>query len=103
MFAVPGRGELAPHRLRLYANYPNIVDFGDAEVTKPHLNIALLEGERGVVEYPLRVAAFTSVVSLSLYFVSIPYPLQLRARPPHATGAEQFRRRRLISRVLCWI
>ncbi|KAH7886837.1 DUF1000-domain-containing protein [Phlebopus sp. FC_14] len=63
-----GRGDCTPRHLRIYANYPNIVDFADAENTKPHLNISLLEGETGVVDYPLRVAAFASVHSLSLYF-----------------------------------
>ncbi|KAF9455378.1 galactose-binding domain-like protein [Collybia nuda] len=63
-----GRGEVTPRHLRIYANHPNIVDFADAETTKPQLNISLLEGETGVVEYPLRVAAFTSVTSLSLFF-----------------------------------
>ncbi|EGN92874.1 hypothetical protein SERLA73DRAFT_116725 [Serpula lacrymans var. lacrymans S7.3] len=63
-----GRGEVTPRHLRLYANYPNIVDFADAEVTKPQLDISLLEGETGVVEYPLRVAAFANISSLSLYF-----------------------------------
>jgi hypothetical protein len=65
-----GRGDTTPRHLRVYANYPNIIDFNDAENTKPHLNISLSEGETAVVEYPLRVAAFTSVHSLSLYFVS---------------------------------
>ncbi|KAG1745197.1 galactose-binding domain-like protein [Suillus lakei] len=63
-----GRGEATPRHLRVYANYPNIIDFSDAENTKPHLNISLLEGETAVVEYPLKVAAFSSVHSLSLYF-----------------------------------
>ncbi|KIJ58657.1 hypothetical protein HYDPIDRAFT_119337 [Hydnomerulius pinastri MD-312] len=63
-----GRGENTPRHLKVYANYPTIVDFADAERTKPHLNISLLEGETRAVEYPLRVAAFTSVHSLSLYF-----------------------------------
>jgi hypothetical protein len=54
----------------VYANYPQIVDFSDADTTKPHLNISLQEGETGVVEYPLRVAAFANVTSLSLFFVS---------------------------------
>lgn len=53
----------------MYANYPTIVDFGDAENTKPHLELRLLEGEAGVSEYPLRVAAFANVNSLSLFFV----------------------------------
>ncbi|KAF8068704.1 galactose-binding domain-like protein [Lyophyllum atratum] len=63
-----GRGELTPRHLRIYANRPTIVDFADAETTKPQLNISLLEGETGVIEYPLRVAAFTSITSLSLHF-----------------------------------
>jgi len=63
-----GRGELTPRHLRIYANHPTIVDFTDAEVTKPHFNMSLLEGETSVVEYPLRVAAFTSITSLSLFF-----------------------------------
>lgn len=61
---------MTPRHLRVYANRSSIVDFSEAESTKPHLNISLLEGETGVVEYPVRVAAFTSVHSLSLYFVS---------------------------------
>ena len=65
-----GRGDTTPRHLRVYANYPDIIDFNDAENTKPHLNISLSEGETAVVEYPLKVAAFTSVHSLSLYFVS---------------------------------
>lgn len=67
---VIGRGELAPRHLRIYANHNTIVDFSDAEDTKPQLDIPLLEGETGVIEYPLRVAAFASVHSLSLFFVS---------------------------------
>jgi hypothetical protein len=54
----------------LYANHSNIVDFAEAEDTTPHLNIALSEGEVGVVEYPLRASAFASVHSVSLFFVS---------------------------------
>ncbi len=65
-----GRGDIAPRHVKLYSNHPNIVDFSDAENLQPHLDLALLEGEIGVVEYPLRVAAFTSVHSLSLLFVS---------------------------------
>ncbi|SJL11344.1 uncharacterized protein ARMOST_14747 [Armillaria ostoyae] len=63
-----GRGESTPRHLRIYANHPTIVDFADAENTKPQVNISLLEGETGVTEYPLRVAAFTSITSLSLFF-----------------------------------
>ncbi|KIK91487.1 hypothetical protein PAXRUDRAFT_830816 [Paxillus rubicundulus Ve08.2h10] len=63
-----GRGEMTPRHLKIFANYPNIIDFTDAENTKPHLDISLLEGGTEAVEYPLRVAAFTSVNSLSLYF-----------------------------------
>ncbi|KAI0052078.1 DUF1000-domain-containing protein [Auriscalpium vulgare] len=63
-----GRGETAPQRLRIYTNYPNIVDFSEAEDLKPSLNITLLEGETGVVEYPLRMASFSSINTLSLFF-----------------------------------
>ncbi|KDR80381.1 hypothetical protein GALMADRAFT_242776 [Galerina marginata CBS 339.88] len=63
-----GRGEVTPRHLRIYANHSTIVDFSEAETTKPQLNISLLEGETGVVEYPLRVASFVSVHSLSLFF-----------------------------------
>ncbi|KAF8137363.1 galactose-binding domain-like protein [Boletus edulis] len=63
-----GRGESTPRHLKIFANYSNIVDFADMENTKPHLDISLLEGDTGAVEYPLRIAAFTSVHALSLYF-----------------------------------
>ncbi|EJC99353.1 DUF1000-domain-containing protein [Fomitiporia mediterranea MF3/22] len=63
-----GRGELTPRHLRIYANHTNIVDFAEAESTKPQLNISLQEGETGVVEYPLRAAVFANVHSLSLHF-----------------------------------
>lgn len=65
-----GRGEVTPRRMRVFANHPNIVDFADAESTKPQLDISLLEGETGVVEYPVRVAAFASIVSLSILLVT---------------------------------
>ncbi|KIK69643.1 hypothetical protein GYMLUDRAFT_34036 [Collybiopsis luxurians FD-317 M1] len=63
-----GRGESAPNHLQIFANHPNIVDFSEAETTKAQLDITLLQGESGVVEYPLRVAAFASVNSVSLFF-----------------------------------
>lgn len=66
-----GRGEVAPRRLRIYANHATIVDFADAEDITPQLNISLLEDEMGVAEYPLRSAAFANVYSLSLFFVSL--------------------------------
>jgi hypothetical protein len=65
----PGRGESTPRHLRIYANHTHIVDFADAEQTKPQLNISLLEGVVGVAEYPLRSAAFTNIHTLSLFFV----------------------------------
>ena len=67
--STPGRGEVAPRHLRVYANRNTIVDFGEAESTTPQLNMSLLEGETGVTEYPLRTPAFANVHSLSLYFV----------------------------------
>ncbi|PIL23342.1 hypothetical protein GSI_14653 [Ganoderma sinense ZZ0214-1] len=63
-----GRGELTPRRMRIYANRPNIVDFSEAEDVTPHIDIALLEGETGVTEYPLRTASFANIHSLSLFF-----------------------------------
>lgn len=65
-----GRGELAPRHLRIYANHATIVDFEDAEVTKPQLNVTLQEGEVGVIEYPLNTPAFANIHSLSVLFVS---------------------------------
>lgn len=65
----PARGELCPHRLRIYSNAPDGLDFEQAESTKPHFDFALLEDEDGVTEYPLRVAAFANVNSLTLFFV----------------------------------
>ncbi|KAH6906712.1 galactose-binding domain-like protein [Coprinopsis sp. MPI-PUGE-AT-0042] len=56
-----GRGETTPRHLRIYVNHNTIIDFSDAEQTKPHLNITLQEGENGA-------AAFSSVHSLSLFF-----------------------------------
>ena len=47
-----------------------IVDFEDAELTKPQLNVTLQEGETGVVEYPLNTPAFANIHSLSVFFVS---------------------------------
>lgn len=64
-----GRGETTPRRLRVYANRANIVDFSEVDNAQPSLNISLLEGETGVTEYPLRIAAFSSINSLSLFFV----------------------------------
>ncbi|CAL1703409.1 unnamed protein product [Somion occarium] len=62
------RGEFSPRHLRIYANHPYIVDFTEAEDLRPHLDINLREGEAGVIEYPLRTAAFANVHSLSLFF-----------------------------------
>lgn len=66
------RGDACPHRIRIYANHPDGLDFDDAEVTKPHHDMSLLESEIGVTEYPLRVSAFVSVNSLTLFFVRNP-------------------------------
>ncbi|KAF9528696.1 galactose-binding domain-like protein [Crepidotus variabilis] len=63
-----GRGEVAPRHLRVWANKSTIIDFSDVDSIKPQLSISLLEGETGVIEYPMRVAAFASIHSLSLLF-----------------------------------
>ena len=67
-----GRGDVTPRRLRVYANRANIIDFSEVEDVQPSLNISLLEGETSVTEYPLRMAAFSSINSLSLFFVRNP-------------------------------
>lgn len=61
---------MSPRHLDIYLNHPNI-DFSDAESLQPHLKLALSEGETSVMEYPVRVAAFASVHSLSLFFVGV--------------------------------
>jgi hypothetical protein len=52
-----GRGEVTPRRLRVFINSPSSSDFSDLEDIKPHLDIALQDGESGIVEYPLRAPA----------------------------------------------
>ena len=70
-----GRGDVTPRRLRVYVNRANIIDFSEVDDVQPSLNISLLEGETSVTEYPLRMAAFSSINSLSLFFVRNPQPL----------------------------
>ncbi|KAG8874281.1 hypothetical protein FRB98_008550 [Tulasnella sp. 332] len=65
-----GRGELCPRRLRLYANSPNGISFSDD--IEPTQDIALLEGAEGVTEYPVRISAFASVMSVTLFFSDSP-------------------------------
>ncbi|KAN0113901.1 Galactose-binding domain-like protein [Russula decolorans] len=62
-----GRGDVTPRRLRIYANRATIIDFSEVDDVQPSLNISLLEGETSVTEYPLRMAAFSSINSLSLF------------------------------------
>lgn len=64
------RGEAQPRRLRVYANHPAGLDFSEAESTRPQQDMTLLEGEAGVVEYPVKVAAFANVIALTLFLVS---------------------------------
>ncbi|KZT60931.1 DUF1000-domain-containing protein [Calocera cornea HHB12733] len=62
------RGELAPHRVRVYVNRPFGVDFGEVDDLKPQQDVSLLEGASEVTEYPVRVAAFANVSSCTLLF-----------------------------------
>ncbi|KZT23728.1 DUF1000-domain-containing protein [Neolentinus lepideus HHB14362 ss-1] len=62
-----GTGDVTPRRLQIYANHPTIVDFAEAEAITPQLDLSLL-AEAGVTEYPLRIAAFASINTLSLFF-----------------------------------
>lgn len=82
-----GRGEQAPRHMRIYANHAAIIDFEDAEVTKPQLNITLQEGEAGVIEYPLNTPAFSNIHSLSIFFVST--ILEFIERPTQALVSER--------------
>ncbi|KAG9104405.1 hypothetical protein FRC06_002640 [Ceratobasidium sp. 370] len=64
------RGEAQPRRLRVYANHPAGLDFAEAESTRPQQDIALLEGEVGVVEYPVKASAFANVIALTLFLTN---------------------------------
>ncbi|KDN42965.1 hypothetical protein RSAG8_06491, partial [Rhizoctonia solani AG-8 WAC10335] len=66
------RGDAQPRRLRVYANHPAGLDFAEAESTRPQKDIALLEGEGGVVEYPVKAATFTNVIALTLFLTDTP-------------------------------
>lgn len=61
------RGEAQPRRLRVYANHPAGLDFAEAESTRPQQDMTLLEGEAGVVEYPVKAATFANVIALTLF------------------------------------
>ena len=99
-----GRGEFAPRQLRIYANHPNIIDFSEAEESKPLLNISLLEGETTVIEYPLRVAAFSSINSLSLFFVSGALSIMFDTVDVHLSRLSgRFGGSRRLSDILHWI
>jgi len=67
-----GRGELCPRRLRLYVNAPDGIGFSEVESTKATQDISLLEGAETVAEYPVRVSAFASVSSVTLFFSEAP-------------------------------
>lgn len=99
--ARPGRGELCPGKLKIFANSPHIVDFTDAESIRPQLDIRLRQGETTVVEYPLRSAAFANIHSLSLHFVSQILP-RLPRSAAETTSSGRSRRRRNHSNLLHW-
>ncbi|KAG9047231.1 hypothetical protein FS837_002753 [Tulasnella sp. UAMH 9824] len=65
-----GRGETCPRRVRLYVNSPHGIDFSDE--SKPTQDLALLENAEQAVEYPVRVSAFASVNSITLFFSDSP-------------------------------
>ncbi|KZO94204.1 DUF1000-domain-containing protein [Calocera viscosa TUFC12733] len=68
IFLKPARGELAPQRVRVYVNRPFGVYFSDIDDLKPQQDVSLLEGATEVAEYPVRVAAFANVSSVTLLF-----------------------------------
>jgi hypothetical protein len=96
-----GRGDVTPRRLRVYANRANIIDFSEADDVQPSLNISLLEGETSVTEYPLRMAAFASINSLSLFFVrNLQTILQTYSRSESCSNESVCRVTQQVERVL---
>lgn len=99
-----GRGDVTPRRLRVYVNRANIIDFSEVEDAQPSLNISLLEGDTGVTEYPLRVAAFSSINTLSLFFVRDPRKYPVTSFGPLSSNeindTERFRGRGMHSNIL---
>lgn len=79
------RGDAQPRRLRVYANHPAGLDFAEAESTRPQQDIALLEGETGVVEYPVKAATFANIISLTLFLVRPAYIVLGRYSPLNQT------------------
>ncbi|KAG8893718.1 hypothetical protein FRB99_001784 [Tulasnella sp. 403] len=64
------RGETCPRRVRIYANAPHGIGFSDD--TKPTQDLSLLENAETATEYPVRVSAFASVNSITLFFSDSP-------------------------------
>ncbi|KAG8892486.1 hypothetical protein FRB99_002690 [Tulasnella sp. 403] len=65
-----GRGETCPRRVRIYANAPHGIGFSDD--TKPTQDLSLPENAETATEYPVRVSAFASVNSITLFFSNSP-------------------------------
>lgn len=69
LIAAPPTGDGRPGHCSCWVNRQDGVDLADVEDVKPEQEFELLEGEPGAVEYPVRIARFSSVSCLTLHFV----------------------------------
>jgi hypothetical protein len=65
-----GVEEERPRRVRVWANRQDGLDWDEVDEVQPDGEWEPLAGEREAVEYPLRVARFANVSSVTLHFVS---------------------------------
>jgi len=71
MISIPPAGD-RPHRCRVWVNRPNGVNLDEVGDITPEQDFELLEGELGAVDYPVRIARFSSVSNLTLCFTAGP-------------------------------
>lgn len=72
-----GRASSAPRLAKCWVNRVDGIDFGQTEEVKAEQEWELLEsegGEKGAVEYPVRMAKFGNVSEVDLFFVSCARP-----------------------------
>jgi len=69
MISVPPSGD-RPQRCRIWVNRPNGVDLDEVDEMPPEQDFELLEGESGAIDYPVKIAKFSNVSTLSLFFSS---------------------------------
>jgi len=67
LISIPPSGD-RPQRCRVWVNRPDGVDFGEVDDIKPEQDFELLDGETGAIEYPVKIARFNNVSTLTLHF-----------------------------------